>query len=73
MTRLLKIEESRTVDSQGKKMLHRAVDGRLFIGPPIHVGCYDKVIVEASPYREPDGYYHISRVLRVVPERRNIV
>lgn len=67
MTKVLKIEESRLIDLQGTKALHRAVDGRLFIGPPISAGRNDKIVVEVSPYRESDGYYRISRVLRIIP------
>jgi hypothetical protein len=73
MTQLLRIEESRIVDLRGTKALHRAVDGKLYIGPPISAGCNDKIFVEASADAGPDGYYRIYRVLEIVPERKRVI
>ncbi len=69
MVHLLRLEESRFIDPQGRKMLHRAVDGRLYIGPPIWAQRNDKVFLDVAAKPGPNGYYRIHKVLMIVPDR----
>lgn len=66
MVHLLRVKESRLINSDGKyTLVHQSVDGRQFVGPQIPVRTDDRLLVEAPAKPGPNGYYRISKFLKI--------